>query len=357
MIRNIIFDWSGTLVDDLPAVWRANNHVFERAGVEPMTLERFREEFELPFKPFYDRHTPDVSDEEREAWFHGHFPEVIHLIEELPHARNFLELCRRLGIRMAVFSAISASQFEYLCGKNGFGEYFEAVELGVRDKRERIADLLERHDLNPEETLFIGDMQHDVDAAKAGGVYACATLTGYNTLGQLRESGPHLIVEHLGELAGILERGELGDRLLGRVAAPGPVATVGGFVFDDSGKALFVKTHKWSGLWGMPGGKIRFGESSAAAFMREVAEETGVQAREAEFVLIQDCIQPPEFYRKAHFVLACFVARCGADAEVRLNDEARAFRWVSLEDAQELPLNGPSERLVRHLLERGYSQS
>ena len=36
MIRNIIFDWSGTLVDDLPAVWQATNYVLaqsERADV------------------------------------------------------------------------------------------------------------------------------------------------------------------------------------------------------------------------------------------------------------------------------------------------------------------------------------
>ena len=33
MIRNIIFDWSGTLVDDLPAVWQASNFVFRQAGV------------------------------------------------------------------------------------------------------------------------------------------------------------------------------------------------------------------------------------------------------------------------------------------------------------------------------------
>ena len=33
VIRNVIFDWSGTLVDDLPAVWHATNHVFRNAGV------------------------------------------------------------------------------------------------------------------------------------------------------------------------------------------------------------------------------------------------------------------------------------------------------------------------------------
>ena len=51
-------------------------------------------------------------------------------------------------------------------------------------------------------------MQHDVDAAHAGGIHSCAVLTGFNTLEQLRESRPELIVEHLGELKQILIQNE-----------------------------------------------------------------------------------------------------------------------------------------------------
>src|SRR5438270_555917 len=42
VIRNIIFDWSGTLVDDLPAVWKATNSVFVQAQCPELTLEQFR---------------------------------------------------------------------------------------------------------------------------------------------------------------------------------------------------------------------------------------------------------------------------------------------------------------------------
>ena len=45
MIRNIIFDWCGTLIDDLEAVWKATNRTFEQANVAPLTLEQFRAEF------------------------------------------------------------------------------------------------------------------------------------------------------------------------------------------------------------------------------------------------------------------------------------------------------------------------
>ena len=73
MIRNIIFDWSGTLVDDLPAVLRATNHVFVSAGKPELSLDQFRAEFCLPFQPFYDRHLPGVPMAQLEQWFHERF--------------------------------------------------------------------------------------------------------------------------------------------------------------------------------------------------------------------------------------------------------------------------------------------
>src|SRR5258708_39947205 len=73
VIRNVIFDWSGTLVDDLPAVWRATNYVLVKAERTEMSLEQFRSQFCLPFTGFYDRHVPHTPLPEPESWFHGHF--------------------------------------------------------------------------------------------------------------------------------------------------------------------------------------------------------------------------------------------------------------------------------------------
>ena len=67
VIQNIIFDWSGTLVDDLPAVWKATNYVLAQAREAEMSLEEFRAEFCLPFTIFYDRHVPHVALPQLEA--------------------------------------------------------------------------------------------------------------------------------------------------------------------------------------------------------------------------------------------------------------------------------------------------
>jgi phosphoglycolate phosphatase len=209
VVRNIIFDWSGTLVDDLPAVWRATNFVFRQAGIAEMTLEQFRAEFCLPFTDFYDRYTPHVPLAQLEAWFHGHFRQVQDSVVELPHAREFLLFCQAQSLRTFLLSTIHQDHFAAQTASNRFHDFLERPYLGIRDKRAKIHQVLEENRLVPAETLFVGDMQHDIETARHGGIFSCAVLTGYNSLAQLRAVQPDLIVEHLGELRQILERNSL----------------------------------------------------------------------------------------------------------------------------------------------------
>jgi phosphoglycolate phosphatase len=204
VIRNIIFDWSGTLVDDLPAVWRATNFVLQQAGCPELTLAQFRAEFVLPFRHFYDRFTPHLAMAQLEEWFHSHFRHVQDSVVELPQAREFLQFCRQQGVRSFVLSSVHRDHFAAQTARNGFHEFLSRSYVEVWDKREKITELLTENALAPGETLFIGDMQHDIETAQHGGVYSCAVLTGYQSLAQLRVSEPDLIVEHLGELRDIL---------------------------------------------------------------------------------------------------------------------------------------------------------
>src|SRR5579859_834462 len=346
MIRNVIFDWSGTLVDDLPAVWKATNFVFVQAGREEITLEQFRAEFCLPFTRFYERYVPHVELPQLEAWFHGSFRQAQDSVAALPHAREFLEFCRGRGLRMFVFSTVHPDHFAVQAAVTGFGLYFERQYVGVMDKRMKIHTLLVENALKPDETLFIGDMQHDIETARHGGIHSCAVLTGYNGLEQLRASGPDLIVEHLRELREILEANQWQLRPEAKTQGLAPVVTVGALIFNAAGHVLMVRTHKWSNLWGIPGGKIKWGEDSVSALRREIREETNLEIDDIRFVLAQDCIHSPEFYRDAHFVLLNYTARCAGKPEVRLNDEAREFEWVSLEKALAMAINRPTRVLL-----------
>lgn len=354
MIHNIIFDWSGTLVDDLPAVLKASNFVLTQAGKAEMSLEQFRSEFSLPFTKFYDRHTPHVPMPQLEDWFHSSFKQAQTSVVELPHARDFLEFCRAKKFRMFLLSTIHADHFAVQCCVIDFNTFLEKAYTNVWDKRKKIHDILAENKLKPDETLFIGDMEHDIETAQHGGVHSCAVLTGYNTLAQLRAAKPDLIVEHLGELRRVLEQNGLDFGRAALLRRPNqkdaqqrvPTSTVGALIFNSKGEALMIRTHKWSNKWGIPGGKIKWGETSEAALRREIKEETGLKVTDIEFVLVQDCIHSKEFYRDAHFVLLNYTCRCTGKPLVKLNDEGQEFRWLAPAKAKKLKLNKPTKILI-----------
>jgi len=346
-------------VDDLPAVLKASNFVLTQAGKAEMSLEQFRAEFSLPFTKFYDRHTPHVPMPQLENWFHTEFKRAQTSVRELPHARDFLEFCRAKKFRTFLLSTVHADHFAAQCHVTGFGAFLDKPYTDVWDKRKKIHEILAENDLRANETLFIGDMEHDIETAKHGGVHSCAVLTGYNTLEQLRAAKPDLIVEHLSELRGVLEQNDLHIKPLIKKfeEAQPPLATVGALIFKPNGEALMIRTHKWSNLWGIPGGKIKWGETSENALRREILEETGLKISDIKFVLVQDCIHSKEFYREAHFVLLNYTCRCAAkNIRVKLNDEGREFRWIKIAEAKKLKLNKPTKILVAAVLKNQKSK-
>lgn len=326
-----------------------------------MTLEQFRAEFSLPFTKFYNRHTPDVPMPKLEEWFHAEFKRSQDSVCELPHARTFLEFCRANNFRTFLLSTVHADHFAAQCRVTGFDVYLDKPYTDVWDKRKKIHDILAENKLKPDETLFIGDMEHDIETAQHGGVHSCAVLTGYNTLEQLRAAKPDLIVEHLAELREVLEQNNfLHLKSLAKKTEEShpPLATVGGLIFNHAGEVLMIRTHKWSNLWGIPGGKIKWGETSEAALRREILEETSLKISDIQFVLVQDCIHSKEFYRDAHFVLLNYACRCIAkNPHVILNDEGREFRWLKLLDAKKLKLNKPTKILIEAVLKKRKSRA
>ena len=351
MIRNVIFDWSGTLVDDLPAVWEASNHCFERAGVPPLPLEEFRAEFRLPYRDFYDKFVPHVPLDELEGWFRTKFMTCQESVVALPHAREFLEFCAARELRTFLLSTVHPLAYAHQARATALGGFIQTPYSGIADKRAKIAELLADHALAPEETVFIGDMEHDIETARHGGIHSVAVLTGYNSLTQLRAAQPDLVVEHLGELRAVLERND------GRLpvvktasfipaAKRWPLATVGALVFNGAGKVLMIRTHKWSHHWGIPGGKIEWGERHEDALLREVKEETGLDVTDVRFVMVQDAIQPPEFYKDAHFTLLNYTCVAHGAQPLQVNDEAEEWQWVTMDEAFALELNGPTRVLL-----------
>jgi phosphoglycolate phosphatase-like HAD superfamily hydrolase/ADP-ribose pyrophosphatase YjhB (NUDIX family) len=340
-IRNVILDWSGTLVDDFNPVLEATNEIFRHYGKPVFTVEDFREKFYLPFPDFYKEYLPESALPELDHHYRTAFKLLQTGIAPLPHSLEFLEYLQERGLPTFLLSTIHHEHFEAQGGRLGWKKYFRQAYVQALDKRKVILHLLAEHDLDASETIFIGDMVHDIETARHAGVMSCAVLTGYDSLRKLKAANPDLLFRNLREVRDFLERH--------RGAPSGqPVATVGALIFNQRGEVLMIKTHKWSHKWGIPGGKIKTNEPSETALRREILEETGLKVEDIRFQLAQDCIEPPEFYKKAHFILLNYTARA-ITTQVTLNAEAEDHRWVSPEEAAKLDLNGPTRILLDYV--------
>jgi 8-oxo-dGTP diphosphatase len=85
------------------------------------------------------------------------------------------------------------------------------------------------------------------------------------------------------------------------------------------------------GQWSIPGGRMEFGETMHAAGLRELAEETGVQAEILGLIEVFDSLEPAADW---HGVLIDFAARWIAGEPVA-GDDAMEAAFVPLAEALE----------------------
>ena len=200
MLRNILLDWSGTLADDLGPVLKATNGIFRHFGRDELTLEEFRRHFRLPFSGFYAEFIPEATDEGLEVLYERNFQGLQEEVELLPGAREFLDFCAATERRTFLLSTIKAEHFAIQAAHLGVQDAFEFAYVGIRDKREKIREILATRGLRPEETMFVGDMVHDIETARHGGVLDVAVLTGFDRLEKLAAARPSVLVDNLAVL-------------------------------------------------------------------------------------------------------------------------------------------------------------
>ena len=204
MIKNLLLDWSGTLADDLGPVLQATNAIFRDFGRREMSREEFRQTFRLPFSGFYAEYLPEATTEGLEVLYERFFAELQDTVELLPGARDFLDFCHGTGRRIFLLSTIKRCHFETQAGRLGVLHDFEVPYVEIMDKREKVREILAHHNLNPAETAFVGDMVHDLETARHGGILGVAVLTGFDPLEKLAPALPDVIVSGLPALQRLL---------------------------------------------------------------------------------------------------------------------------------------------------------
>lgn len=201
MIKNIIFDWSGVIKDALRShVW-AVNKMIEIMGGNKMSLEEIKEKWEQPYMNFWNKYYPKLTLEEEQKLYY----EVI-LRKDCPESDAYpgiVDLIKKLkekGIFMVVLSSDSPETLFPEMKKFGLENIFSEAMVKIHDKKEVIRGLLERNKFKPEETVFIGDSNHEIEAGKRVRTKTIAVTWGFCTEEKLKLNKPDFLVHNIKEL-------------------------------------------------------------------------------------------------------------------------------------------------------------
>ena len=133
-----------------------------------------------------------------------------------------------------------------------------------------------------------------------------------------------------------------------------PRTAVGAVVFKDDAVLLVQRGNPPSrGMWSIPGGRIRLGETLQAAAEREILEETGVVIRANAPVLVYDVIQKDDRGGvKYHYVIVDLAADY-VSGEPKAGDDAADARWITADELTRIAVNPATRRLLAETFDFG----
>jgi phosphoglycolate phosphatase len=211
--RAVLFDLDGTLVDSYSALTDAVNFALREHGLPEHTAEDIRqyvgEGLELLLHRAFNGNVPETAT----GAFETRYDEICcEQSRVLSDVEATLSALAQLNVSMAVCTnkptAFSKKILEFL----HLAPFFEAIVgpdvAGARKPQaQHVLCTLEATRCAPEETLFVGDMPVDVEAAHNSGIDAAVVATGSSTSTALKAAHPDHYLDRLADLVEIVRNG------------------------------------------------------------------------------------------------------------------------------------------------------
>jgi len=194
--KHIIWDWNGTLVDDVWLVVEIMNKMLKKRHLPAIDSKKYREIFDFPVTKYYLKLGFDFSRESFEdltVEFIGEYYDRFNECKLFYETEKVLQEIKDLGISQSILSAskedVLIEKIKYykietfFCKIIGLDNHY--AESKIERGKKWIVDL----HINPREVLLIGDTVHDFIVSKHIGSDCQLIANGHNSRKKLEKLG------------------------------------------------------------------------------------------------------------------------------------------------------------------------
>jgi phosphoglycolate phosphatase len=209
MIKHVIWDWNGTIIDDAQLCVSIVNEILSSNKLSKVNLSYYRDHFCFPVTTYYKKiGLPD--DERNNQLISESFIRQYRLHWKScslhTHAREVLTALHDAGIRQSLLSAAKTTDLKDFVDHFGLGQVFDFIS-GVSDiKASGKMTVSLNHfasvNLPPEQVILVGDTGHDAEIAAYLKIQTALYTCGHNSEQVLKRAGRELI----GDLRLVLQR-------------------------------------------------------------------------------------------------------------------------------------------------------
>ena len=190
--KHIIWDWNGTLINDVWLVVGIMNKMLKKRQLPRIDLKKYREIFDFPVTKYYLKLGFDFSAESFEELTDEFISEYYRRFNEcklFDEAEEVLQKIRDRGISQSILSASKEDVLIEKIKHYGIDKYFCRI-IGLENhyaesKVERGKKWIAKLNLNPQEVLLVGDTIHDYDVSKYIGCDCLLVANGHHNYEKL----------------------------------------------------------------------------------------------------------------------------------------------------------------------------
>ncbi|WP_328540909.1 HAD family hydrolase [Streptomyces sp. NBC_00344] len=195
---HLVWDWNGTLFHDTDAVIEATNASFAEIGLEPITLERYRELYCVPVPRFYERLMGRLPSEAEwgvmDEAFHRHYRSFAANARLASGAEQLLTDWQAAGLTQSLCSLAPHEHLVPIVRTHGIEQRFVRVDGRTGPSSTGKAEHMVRHiaaleAVAPDRVVVIGDAVDDAVAAAHAGARAVLYTGGSHSRASLEAAG------------------------------------------------------------------------------------------------------------------------------------------------------------------------